>query len=121
MTAEEYFVKGAAPILSCTCHVEKTLCSHSGRQKGIFCPNDAAVTKVYLKSGTEGTADAAYVMPEIADTACDVHISFWDPWFDDDTTENPDDSNPGGEGENPDEGGDNNGGWLDDFWGNLFG
>ena len=120
MTEEEYFVKGAAPILSCTCHVKKTLCAHSGRQKGIFCPNDSAVVKVFLKSGTEGTADEAYVMPEIADTACDVHTSFWDQWFDGDPEEDPDNNNPDGEEGNPEDGEDNQGGWLDNILGGLF-
>lgn len=119
MTAEEYFVKGTAPVLSCTCHIKKTLCSHSGRQKGIFCPNDAAVEKIYLKAGTEGTADAAYVMPEIADTACDVHTSFWDQWFDGDSEQNPDDGTT--DSETSDTGDGNTGGWLDGLWGNLFG
>lgn len=120
MTEEEYFVKGAAPILSCTCHVKKTLCAHSGRQKGIFCPNDSAVVKVFLKSGTEGTADEAYVMPEIADTACDVHTSFWDQWFDGDPEENPDNNNPGGDEGNTEDGEENQGGWLDNILGGLF-
>ena len=120
MTAEEYFVKGAAPILSCTCHVKKTLCAHSGRQKGIFCPEDSAVVKVFLKSGTEGTADEAYVMPEIADTACDVHTSFWDQWFDGDPEENPDNNNPGGDEGNTEDGEENQGGWLDNILGGLF-
>ncbi len=81
MTAEEYFVKGTAPILSCTCHVKKTLCIVSGGQKGIFCPSDRYVTNVYLKSGTKGTADYAYVIPEKAEKACTVHTSFWDEWL----------------------------------------
>ena len=58
-------------------------------------------------------------------TACDVHTSFWDQWFDGDPEENPDGNtpdgeNPGGEGENPDVGGENQGGWFDDFFDNLF-
>ena len=125
MTAEEYFVKGTAPILSCTCHVKKTLCASSGRQKGIYCPDDSVVVKIYLKSGTAGTADEAYVMPEIADTACDVHVSFWDQWFDNDSGENPDGNEP--DGEHPENGQDHHGGnnnngsgWLDNILGNLF-
>ncbi len=129
MTAEEYFVKGTAPVLSCTCHVKKTLCASSNMQKGIFCPNDSVIVKVYLKSGTEGTADAAYVMPENADTACNVHTSFWNQWFDDDPEENPDDNNPNGDNPGDNHGNQNNhgnggnqgGGWFEDFLGGLFG
>ena len=115
MTAEEYFIKGTAPVLSCTCHIKKTLCADSGMQKSIFCPEDTAIEKVYLLFGTEGTADYAYVMPESVDTACNVHTSFWDDLFGDDTQQNPDEDHAQDNGDNT-----GDGGWFDDLWGGLF-
>ncbi len=113
MTTEEYFVKGTAPVLPCTCHVKKTLCKSSGLQKGIFCPDDSAEDKVYLIAGTEGTVDYEYVMPENVNNVCDVHTSFWDDLFGDDSQDNPDDdSNQNNDG---------SGGWFDDLWDGLFG
>ncbi len=119
MTAEEYFVKGTAPILSCTCHIKKTICSSSDMQTGIFCPEDTSVEKVYLKSGTEETADYVYVMPETADNACNVHTSFWDQWFDDEN--NPGgNQNGNGSDEDPDDDENDSGGWFNNFWGSFF-
>lgn len=111
MTAEEYFIEGTAPKLACNCHVKMNICESSGMQKGIFCPSDVVTTKVYLKTGTEGTADSAYVLSESTKTVCEVHKSFWDQWTDED--EEKGDDNHGNE--------DDDSSWFDDFLDGLFG
>ena len=81
MSRKEYFVSGTEPKTSCDCHVELTICKESNQKAGIYCPGDAKETAVYLKTGTEGTEDAQYVMPENAEESCTVHKAFWDGWF----------------------------------------
>ena len=82
MVQKEYFVAGTEPKVFCDCHVKMTICEESNRKAGIYCPGDSKTTGVYLKSGTEGTEDAEYVIPENADESCSVHKAFWDDWFD---------------------------------------
>lgn len=123
MTAEEYFVVGTEPKLRCTCHIKMNICKVSGMQKGIFCPDSAVTEKVYLKKGTEGTADAEYVLPEKAQSVCEEHKYFWDQWKNPNVDEDPD------KNENPSSGAEetlpseeeNQGSWLENFLHGLFG
>lgn len=64
MTQREYFRKGEKPSRECDCHVEVTICKDSNMLVGSYCPSDSKVKNVYLLSGTSGTEDAQYVIPE---------------------------------------------------------
>ena len=81
MTAEEYFASGTQPLTSCTCHEEVEICKTSGMRAGKYCRSTE--TKVYLKEGTEGTADAGYVIPESLKNGgtCTTHKNFFNGWF----------------------------------------
>ena len=59
MTATEYYVSGTEPTVTCDCHVKV---SEGGG--GFFSVSSGY--KVYLRSATPGTADAAYVAPSDA-------------------------------------------------------
>lgn len=85
MTQKEYFVSGTEPKTFCDCHVKLTICEESNRKAGIYCPSEAKTASVYLKSGTKGTEDVQYVVPENAEESCTVHKAFWDKWFDDES------------------------------------
>ncbi len=85
MIVEEYFVPGTQPKETCDCHVKVEICAHThqkaavheedewvwsfftgwrtnGEKGEVLCPS--TYTRVYLKSATEGTEDAPYVLPE---------------------------------------------------------
>lgn len=82
MTAEEYYAPGTAPTKYCDCHEEIQICTVSGKRVGNYCPTEDVVTKIYLKEGSEGTADEAYVLADsLRDSTCDEHKSWWDRWF----------------------------------------
>jgi len=83
MTCREYFLSGTEPTQSCSCHIAVRTCTISGEQAGSSCPNSQIETKVYLISGTVGTADAEAVCPQMASTTCSYHDRWWDwlfPW-----------------------------------------
>jgi penicillin-binding protein 1A len=79
MTYTEKFASDTVPTESCTCHTAVEICSSSGQRASIYCPETE--TKVYLGSGTAGTADADYVLPtELEEDTCSVHQHWWN-WF----------------------------------------
>jgi len=84
MTRTEYFKAGTEPTESCDCHVSVTICKANGHETSGYCPDTE--TKVYLYSGTEGTEDAAYVVPEGAGVKCEEHTNLFDKWFGDSET-----------------------------------
>ena len=80
MHREEIFAPGTAPTEDCDCHVEVKLCVSSGKPAGRYCRN--VEKKVYLREGSEGTEDAAYVIPAgLEEESCDLHKHFWSEWF----------------------------------------
>lgn len=79
MTRKEYFVKGTEPTTACDCHVKLTICEASQKLANKFCPWDGKETNVYLKQGTEGTADAEAVAS--VEESCEVHEDFFDSLF----------------------------------------
>ncbi len=106
MTAKEYYAPGTAPTSYCDCHEEVRICTVSGKVAGEYCPEDTISTKIYLKEGSAGTPDAAYVIPDsLKDESCDQHTSWWDRWFSDDEETEEDDSLTEGESaQEPDKG-----------------
>ena len=79
MTAKEFFVNGTEPTEQCDCHVSVKVCAESGQRAGSYCTD--TVTKTYLASATEGTEDAAYVLPEeLKSGSCEKHRHFWSNW-----------------------------------------
>ncbi|MDD6212927.1 MAG: transglycosylase domain-containing protein, partial [Clostridiales bacterium] len=97
MTKKELFVKGSEPTEDCQCHVAVKICQASGMQANSYCPKGQIQTNVYLKSGTEGTADEAFVIPsDLKNDLCTDHEKWWQQFFgesgnDDSQTENPED------------------------------
>ncbi|MCR5294133.1 MAG: PBP1A family penicillin-binding protein [Lachnospiraceae bacterium] len=82
VTATEYFVRGTQPKTSCDCHVSVDICTSNWERAGRYCPDSSVVTRVYLKSATEGTADEEYVIPEsLTRGSCSAHTHFWNSWF----------------------------------------
>ena len=80
MSRVEYFVPGTEPNLVCTCHVQRDYCRASGKRASYYCPDRLCETEVYLRYGTEGTMDAAAVLPDEMEV-CDLHTSIWDKYF----------------------------------------
>ena len=76
MTWTELFAPGTAPKESCTCHVRVEICPESGQIAGEYCP--WRESRVYLRTGTEESADAAAVVPA---ESCQIHSS-WEDSFD---------------------------------------
>lgn len=125
MTREEYFVPGTEPKTMCDCHTLVTACQESGLKAGLFCPEESKEERVYLNSGSDGTADAAYVMPETLISECDVHTHFWDPWFGGIGEDTEDEESLNGSHEDDSSGGDvssqeNGTGWWSDIFGDWF-
>ena len=82
MTAREYYIPGTAPTKYCDCHEAVNICTASGKKAGEYCPTEDITVKIYLKQGTEGTADENYVLPDsLKNSTCDQHKSWWDRWF----------------------------------------
>lgn len=92
-------------------------------EAGDYCPEEMLLEKVYLKTGTEGTEDSAYVLPESMKNTCDIHTHFWDQWKDGEMEEeaegkeNESDTENNGSSEN--EAGTENG-WWNGFFGDMF-
>lgn len=84
MTREEWFATGFEPKKNCDCHVKVNTCQTTGARAKKFCPVAGKQEIVYLKNGTTGTEDEAFVIPEIAETSCTEHTDFWDLLFGDD-------------------------------------
>ena len=123
MTRVEYFAKGTEPTAECDCHVLITVCEESGRQANQYCPSSKTEDRVYLKSGTEGTADAEYVLTEELEKICTEHKSFWNYWTDDESehdseTEEKPGYNYEDEHRNPQR--EENNGWFGDFFNRFF-
>ena len=86
MTQAEYFVPGTEPTERCACHVAVDYCRESGQLAGEYCPAGQVETKVYLTSGTEGTADAEALVPE-GEEVCQTHRNWWSWLFPEDRPE----------------------------------
>jgi penicillin-binding protein 1A len=80
MSRVEYFAPGTEPTLVCTCHVQRDYCRASGKRASYYCPDRLCETEVYLRYGTDGTMDAAAVLPDETEV-CDLHTSIWDKYF----------------------------------------
>lgn len=106
MTRKEYFRKGEKPSKECDCHVEVTICKDSNMLAGSYCPSDSKVKNVYLTSGTAGTEDAQYVIPENLKKSLEENVSGTG-------NDAPDNGNSGSEGT-----GNENDGANDDGTGN---
>lgn len=123
MTREEYYMTGTEPKKMCDCHIRVTICQESEMEAGDYCPEEMLLEKVYLKTGTEGTEDSAYVLPESMKNTCDIHTHFWDQWKDGEMEEeaegkeNESDTENNGSSEN--EAGTENG-WWNGFFGDMF-
>lgn len=103
MTRTEYFTSGTQPTDHCTCHVAVDVCDSTGMLANSYCPS--TTHKVYLTEGSEGTPDAAFVIPEeLRDGSgtCTTHKSTWDSWFNREEEEDEEDD-------------DHSGGWWD-WW-----
>lgn len=81
MTRVEFYAAGTEPAENCTCHVEVTYCQRSGQPAGDYCPARELERKVYLISGTAGTADEDAVAPEETGETCQVHRNWWNWLF----------------------------------------
>ena len=77
MTRTELFDPDGVPTKSCTCHVRVELCEVTHQRAGLYCRN--RYSRVYLREGTSGTADAPYVMPSESDR-CSAHTR-WTDWL----------------------------------------
>lgn len=137
MTRTEYFAEGTQPTQDCDCHEKVTICQDSGMIAGDYCPESSKVENIYLKTGSAGTADEAYVIPVDSETTCDVHTNILDTLFgslgggnsgdgslgDGNSGDgNGDAADPNGETVKPE---DNvttpeDSGWWTDFFGDLF-
>lgn len=95
MTQYEYFASGTEPTGKCNCHVSVTICNETGHAAGNYCPDTQE--NVYLYEGTEGTEDAAYVVPAGIGTTCEEHTNIIDKWFGDDDSEIEEESGDGWE------------------------
>ena len=71
----EYFAKGTAPTVKCTCHVKASVCTVSGQMASVYCPAESVVEKVYLiKTETSPTYDTPNILPTGDDAVvCTVH------------------------------------------------
>ena len=79
VTAKEFFVDGTQPVEYCDCHVTVTVCRESGEISGNHCTDTE--TRTYLTAATEGTEDAAFVLPdELKSGTCSKHRYFWSGW-----------------------------------------
>lgn len=92
MMREEFFVSGTEPTEPCECHTEVTYCQHSGQLAGEYCSLSGVESRVYLTSGTEGTADAEAVAPQ-DEVLCQAHQSWWN-WLFPEEVEDPTEQYP---------------------------
>ena len=80
MTRDEVFVSGTEPVAQCSCHEVITVCTSSGQKATRYC--SSTEQRVYLKNGTEGTADSDAVAPSwLENSSCETHKHFWSGWF----------------------------------------
>ena len=77
MARAEWFAPGTAPVLRCQCHVRLDVCAESGQRAGLYCRE--RVSRVFLREGTEGTADADAVCPLVE--SCTIHRRWWNWLF----------------------------------------
>ncbi|MBQ9346438.1 MAG: PBP1A family penicillin-binding protein [Oscillibacter sp.] len=77
MARTEWFAPGTAPVLRCTCHVRLDLCAETGQRAGLYCRD--RISRVFLREGTEGTADADAVCPNLE--PCTLHRRWWNWLF----------------------------------------
>ena len=118
MIQKEYFASGTEPQNVCDCHVKISVCQSSNAEAGNYCPDDEVTTGVYLKSGTEGTEDANYVLPGNIGEGCEVHQHFWNQWFENEPSE--DDDKPPVHEEKPPAPEKEENSWWDDIFHNWF-
>lgn len=85
MTRREYFATGTAPTEECSCHVAVKVCKRSGKSSGRYCPWLDVETTVYLRGASEGTSDVPYVLTPEIEELCDVHRSWLDWLFPEET------------------------------------
>ena len=81
MTRTEYFAPGTEPAEDCDIHEKVSICTASGQIATQYCPSTEE--RVYLKQGTDGTEDEAYVMPTGLGK-CTLHTKpahWWDNLF----------------------------------------
>jgi penicillin-binding protein 1A len=120
MTAVEYYAEGTEPTEECDCHVAVEVCTSSGEKAGSYCPNSKR--HVYLRSATEGTEDAAYVIPDSmkGSHSCSEHTSMWSEWWNNHNGSNGGNSHGNdsgsGHGGNSGSNGNSGGSWWSDFW-----
>ena len=119
MTAVEYYAEGTEPTEECDCHVAVEVCTSSGEKAGSYCPNSKR--HVYLRSATEGTEDAAYVIPDNmkGSHSCSEHTSMWSQWWNNHNGSNGNShGNDSGSGHSGNSGsnGNSGGSWWSDFW-----
>lgn len=79
MAVSECFAPGTVPVQSCDCHIRVEFCNGSGDLAGLYCRQRTG--RIYLRTGTAGTADAGAVPPE--KQTCTQHRSWMDwlfPW-----------------------------------------
>ena len=119
MTAVEYYAEGTEPNEECDCHVAVEVCTSSGEKAGSYCPNSKR--HVYLRSATEGTEDAAYVIPDNmkGSHSCSEHTSMWSQWWNNHNGSNGNShGNDSGSGHSGNSGsnGNSGGSWWSDFW-----
>ncbi len=70
----EYFAVGTEPTEYCDTHIAVTVCEESGMTAGPYCPEDQLKTSAYIKGGSAGTDDAAYLVPSNLSTdTCPIH------------------------------------------------
>lgn len=77
MTEVVYLPEDMVPDEKCDCHEEVKICNETGERANEDCPDTSIA--VYLKTGTAGTDDEAYVLPEsLKNGTCQTHNSLWD-------------------------------------------
>ena len=72
----EYFASGTEPTEYCDTHVAVTICEASGKPAGPYCPEEDLKTRAYIRGGSAGTEDSAYLVPgNLSTNTCPVHSS----------------------------------------------
>lgn len=72
----EYFASGTEPTEYCDTHVAVTICEASGKPAGPYCPEEGLKTRAYIRGGSSGTEDGAYLLPaNLSTNTCPVHAS----------------------------------------------
>lgn len=72
----EYFASGTEPTEYCDTHVAVTICEASGKPAGPYCPEEGLKTRTYIRGGSSGTEDGAYLLPaNLSTNTCPVHAT----------------------------------------------